>query len=165
MASRNLLYGSSVAIIKVLDSVAIAMDQKMPANDHLCNYCQSFFDKILIPGNLGRWIKEDGKIERWSANHRETRHEMQWQAHWPTFCKFMKSAYHGCHLCALFLLQVSGKERSKFQAFESKNPTKALKMGIQDARHRKAGRYDLLRSHGTLEGLRKERYETSSTPY
>ena len=35
-------------------------------------------------------------------------------------------------------------------------------MGVPDARHREAGRYDLLLSHGMLEGLRKERYTTVS---
>ena len=101
----------------------------MPDNDHLCNYCQSFFDSTLILGNLVLRTIEDGKIERWSENHSEADQKIQWDHRWPTFCEFVKSAALGCHLCALFLLQVSGRKRSMFQSYESRHPTRAFEDG------------------------------------
>ena len=132
----------------------------MSANNHLCDHCRSFFDESLSPGNLILWFGSDGKIERWRESHSERRRESDWRDHWPTFLDFMKSASQGCHLCALFLLQVPPHKRLIFQALKSNYPLQSLCMRIQDAQRRAAGRYDLFLAHYVFGGLKKDRLTT-----
>ena len=48
------------------------------------------------------------------------------------------------------MLQVSPKERQVFAAFEDENTARALQIGLQDAMHREAGRYELWLKHPML---------------
>ena len=53
------------------------------------------------------------------------------------------------------MLQISPKERQVFAAFEDESSSRALEIGLQDAQHREAGRYDLYLKHPILWKLRQ----------
>ena len=113
------------------------------SNNHLCRCCRSFFELRIKPGNLTRWL----------ITHPEPRHDTDWYEHWPTFADLVQAATHGCHLCALFLLQVSPNERSMF-ALHEKNAMQRNAIGLSDGRDRAVGRYDLSLHNPLLERLR-----------
>ena len=102
-----------------------------------------------------------GGIERWRMTHDEPIHETDWYEHWPTFADFVQAATHGCHVCALFLLQVPPKERSMFALYE-KDFMQRNEIGLSDARDRAAGRYDLSLHHPLLERLRRRDHAVES---
>lgn len=93
--------------------------------------------------------------------HDEPEHEIDWCKHWPTFADFVQAATHGCHLCALFLLQVSPKERSMLALYE-KTAMQQYQIGLSDAGNRAAGRYDLSLYHPLLERLRMRDHAVAS---
>ena len=136
------------------------------ANDHLCSHCRSFFDQVQHPGDRPRWTtREGGNVTRWSQVSDKPKQQIHWFPHWPSFRTFMSSVKSGCcHLCALFMLQVSPKERQLFLAFEDENSTRALEIGLQDAQHRQAGRYDLYLKHPILWKLRRRHSHLSDLP-
>lgn len=126
-------------------------------NDHLCSHCRSFFDQVQHPGNRPGWTtREAGNVIRWNQVSDKPKQKVHWFPHWPSFRAFMSSARSGCcHLCALFMLQISPKERQVFAAFEDESSSRALEIGLQDAQHREAGRYDLYLKHPILWKLRQ----------
>ena len=134
-------------------------------NDHLCSHCRSFLDQVQQPGNRPGWTIPGGKIIRWKQVSDEPMQKVHWFPHWPSFCAFMSSARSGCcHLCALFMLQVSPKERQVFAAFEDESSTRALEIGLQDAQHREAGRYELFLRHPILWKQRQAHSQTPDLP-
>ena len=113
--------------------------------EHLCHYCQSYFDRSLKAGNIIAWSRADGTRERWAENNSLTAmQKVEWYPHWPTFSDFMKSAFDGCHICALFLSQISPLDREMIKTYETNYARlRALRIGVQDSGNRAIGRYDL----------------------
>lgn len=117
----------------------------MPSQGYLCHHCQSYFDRSLKAGNIAVWFRADGTSERWAERDSLTAmHKIEWYPHWPTFADFMKSAFDGCHICALFLSQISPNDRHLIKTYEPQFPElKALRIGVQDGTHRAVCRYEL----------------------
>ena len=128
----------------------------MSANQHLCRYCHAFFSEHLDVTHRRLWRNSEGKIERRQQPYDKNNHRITWRPHWPTFIEFMDSAMRGCHLCALFLLQVTPHEQHMFRSFEPTNTKRSCKIGIQDALDRRLGRYDLELSHPIFEDMQKK---------
>ena len=131
----------------------------MSLQEHLCRYCRTYFDRSLIAGNTSQWQGVDGKRQLWRNTHGETRlRPIEWSPHWSSMVEFMQSASDGCHLCSLFMLQVSPKERAIFKACESRCPKKVLRIGVQDSADRAIGPYDLYLSHPLLENILRKHF-------
>ena len=130
----------------------------MSLREHLCQYCRAYFDQSLTAGNTRQRQGVDGKRHLWTNTHGKTRlRPIEWSPHWPSMVEFMKSASDGCHLCSLFMLQVSPKERAIFKTCESRCPKKGLRIGVQESADRAISPYDLYLSHPLLENiLRKD---------
>lgn len=131
----------------------------MPPQEYLCHHCRSYFDRSVKAGNIIYWRQADGTSERWAEKYSLTAmQEVEWYPHWPTFSNFMKSAFDGCHICALFLSQVSPNERDIIKTYEPKYVKwRALRIGVQDSANRAIGRYDLRLLLPILDIWRKQR--------
>jgi hypothetical protein len=76
-------------------------------NPHLCNYCRWPFEEAQRAG-YSEWVDSgDGEYALSSGNREKQEHT----PHKRNIREFVQSASAGCHICCLFLSQLTPKQR------------------------------------------------------
>lgn len=91
------------------------------SGDHLCVHCKSCLDNIPRIGRGLGFIPKEGQMTISPVPENEQEVNMP---HWPTFNEFLNSASENCHLCALFLLQLSPSDRLQILNWEKDGAAK-----------------------------------------
>lgn len=102
-----------------------------------CRFCLDNIPRIGIPEYI---VPHGGGYKSVSKSDRKDRAVLQ---HWPDFNAFLRSAVEGCHICSLFLLQLSQEVRNRLQNYKSKEfPERGL-ITIEESKYKDAGLYEM----------------------
>ena len=122
-------------------------------NEHLCNECNQIFEKasrIWRPPEIER---EDGGASFMMA----PQEDKEYFPHKPSFSNFQDSASKGCHLCSLFLLQVSPDHRTRIVTHQPADSVTFGRIHLQRNCREPAAAYEICLSYPMPTNIVEER--------
>ena len=96
-------------------------------NAHLCLCCDSFFQRVqkIFFSSIYEKLVRDGSITSVDEKFRSS-NGYDAHAHWAGLSQLSKAVDEGCHICRLFLSQLTKSERDRLANLDQKQPLQFL---------------------------------------
>ena len=101
---------------------------------HLCLCCDLFFQYV----RKGWVLHPQETVDKAIVSVTNSEHLYP---HWPKFFQLIDAATHGCHICRLFLSQLTTKEQESLLNFERTNRQHGTIQLLLPSRYRQAGQH------------------------